>query len=190
MYTSEQFELILHPMASRVSEGGKGEKGEHFFFLYFFLFIYFFFFFFFFFFRAKKDWEVWEMTSVWQCYLTLLVFFLIILSNCLLKVLAPNQKKKMKNEKKNEKEKGGFLQHSLPFPPVTNPPIDPIREEIVMSLTSYLGSGGNLLSPSPDSCKFIKIKNPILSPDQFDFLTAEVGLFFYFFFGDFFYFFF
>ena len=62
-----------------------------------------------------------------------------------------------------------------PSSPVTNPPIDPIREEIVMSLNSFLGSGGNLLSPSPDSCKFIETKNPILSPEEFAYLNHSVS---------------
>ncbi|MFC1669517.1 glutamate synthase large subunit [Spirochaetota bacterium] len=49
------------------------------------------------------------------------------------------------------------------FAQVTNPAIDPIREELVMSLTSYIGGQQNLLTESPKHCKMIKFKNPILT---------------------------
>jgi glutamate synthase (NADPH/NADH) large chain len=49
------------------------------------------------------------------------------------------------------------------FAQVTNPPIDSIREELVMTLTSFAGSHLNLLEESPEHCRRIKIKNPILS---------------------------
>ncbi|MCP4136680.1 MAG: glutamate synthase subunit alpha, partial [bacterium] len=48
------------------------------------------------------------------------------------------------------------------FAQVTNPAIDPIREELVMSLTSYIGGQKNLLEDTPAHCKMIKFKNPIL----------------------------
>lgn len=57
------------------------------------------------------------------------------------------------------------------FAQVTNPPIDPIREELVMSLTSYVGSvHTNLLEPAPEICKMVKLKSPILTNTQFDIL--------------------
>lgn len=57
------------------------------------------------------------------------------------------------------------------FAQVTNPPIDPIREELVMSMTSYVGSiHTNLLEPAPEICKMVRIKNPILTNIQFDLL--------------------
>ena len=57
------------------------------------------------------------------------------------------------------------------FAQVTNPPIDPIREELVMSLTSYIGSvHHNLLEPAPEICKMVKIKRPILTNTEFDLL--------------------
>ncbi|MBP5583942.1 MAG: glutamate synthase subunit alpha, partial [Bacteroidales bacterium] len=57
------------------------------------------------------------------------------------------------------------------FAQVTNPPIDPIREELVMSMTNYVGSiHTNLLEPAPEICKMVKIKNPILTNIQFDLL--------------------
>lgn len=49
------------------------------------------------------------------------------------------------------------------FAQVTNPPIDPIREEIVMSLDCYIGPQGNLLETKPDQCNRLKISSPILS---------------------------
>jgi len=48
------------------------------------------------------------------------------------------------------------------FAQVTNPPIDPIREEMVMSLTSYIGSEGNVLEETPASCHIMKLPHPIL----------------------------
>jgi glutamate synthase (NADPH/NADH) large chain len=57
------------------------------------------------------------------------------------------------------------------FAQVTNPPIDPIREELVMSLTAYIGtSDHSLLTPSPDLCKMIKLTSPVLSNREFDIL--------------------
>ncbi|HNZ72722.1 MAG TPA: glutamate synthase central domain-containing protein, partial [Prolixibacteraceae bacterium] len=57
------------------------------------------------------------------------------------------------------------------FAQVTNPPIDPIREELVMSLTLYIGAqNGNLLEASPDLCKMVKLSSPILTNTEFDIL--------------------
>ncbi len=54
-----------------------------------------------------------------------------------------------------------FKQH---FAQVTNPPIDPIREGLVMSLTNYIGSvSRNLLIESPAHCKLIKFRSPIVT---------------------------
>lgn len=49
------------------------------------------------------------------------------------------------------------------FAQVTNPPIDPIREEIVTATVTMLGSEGNLLNPKPESCRMIKLESPIIS---------------------------
>ncbi|HEX3007292.1 MAG TPA: glutamate synthase central domain-containing protein, partial [Bacteroidales bacterium] len=55
------------------------------------------------------------------------------------------------------------------FAQVTNPPIDPIREELVMSLTGYIGAlQKNPLDASPDHCKTIKLKTPVITNTQFD----------------------
>lgn len=53
------------------------------------------------------------------------------------------------------------------FAQVTNPPIDSIREEIVMSTTNYLGCEGNLLNPTETNAFRIKIKQPLLSKEEF-----------------------
>ncbi|MDX2189866.1 MAG: glutamate synthase large subunit [Bacteroidota bacterium] len=49
------------------------------------------------------------------------------------------------------------------FAQVTNPPIDPIREKMVMSLVSYLGGVMNLLEESPKHCHIVALQQPILS---------------------------
>ena len=54
------------------------------------------------------------------------------------------------------------------FAQVTNPPIDPIREELVMTLSGYLGSlQQNLLDESPDHVKMVKFRNPVISNTYF-----------------------
>src|SRR5471032_2476092 len=49
------------------------------------------------------------------------------------------------------------------FAQVTNPPIDPIREEMVMSLTSYIGTERNILAETPQHCHTLKLPHPLLS---------------------------
>ena len=49
------------------------------------------------------------------------------------------------------------------FAQVTNPPIDSIREEIITSAETTIGSERNLLKPEPESCHLIELKTPILS---------------------------
>ncbi|WP_449245898.1 glutamate synthase large subunit [Desulfarculus baarsii] len=52
------------------------------------------------------------------------------------------------------------------FAQVTNPPIDPIREELVMSLTTYIGRQGNLLAESPEHARMLKVASPILTNED------------------------
>ncbi|MBK5229605.1 MAG: glutamate synthase large subunit, partial [Thermoleophilia bacterium] len=54
------------------------------------------------------------------------------------------------------------------FAQVTNPPIDPLREQLVMSLTSRLGAHGNLLAETPEHAIQLVINRPILSAGDFD----------------------
>jgi glutamate synthase (NADPH) large chain len=49
------------------------------------------------------------------------------------------------------------------FAQVTNPPIDPIREEMVMSLISYIGSERNILEEVPENCHMLKLAHPLLT---------------------------
>jgi glutamate synthase domain-containing protein 2/glutamate synthase domain-containing protein 3 len=49
------------------------------------------------------------------------------------------------------------------FAQVTNPPIDPIREEMVMSLISYIGSERNILEEAPENCHMLKLAQPLLT---------------------------
>ena len=52
------------------------------------------------------------------------------------------------------------------FAQVTNPPIDSIREEIITSAETTIGSERNLLNPEPESCHLIKLKTPILTNEE------------------------
>jgi glutamate synthase (NADPH/NADH) large chain len=49
------------------------------------------------------------------------------------------------------------------FAQVTNPPIDPIREEMVMSLVSYIGTERNILEETPENCHTLKLPHPLLT---------------------------
>src|SRR5580700_9976125 len=49
------------------------------------------------------------------------------------------------------------------FAQVTNPAIDPIREGLVMSLNTYIGSEGNILDETPKNCHTLKLRHPIIS---------------------------
>ena len=61
-----------------------------------------------------------------------------------------------------------FRQH---FAQVTNPAIDPLREELVMSLDSYIGAVKlNLLEPSPELCKMVLLKRPVITNRELDLL--------------------
>jgi glutamate synthase (NADPH/NADH) large chain len=52
------------------------------------------------------------------------------------------------------------------FAQVTNPPIDPLREELVMSLRSFIGRERNLLDETPEHCRMLRIPHPILTPED------------------------
>lgn len=52
------------------------------------------------------------------------------------------------------------------FAQVTNPPIDPIREELVTSTETILGSEGNMLKASPENCRQIRLKTPLLRNEE------------------------
>ena len=64
------------------------------------------------------------------------------------------------------------------FAQVTNPPIDPIREELITSTTLTLGSEGNLVDPKPESCRQLRLPDPILKNSDMEKLRRidEPGL--------------
>lgn len=70
------------------------------------------------------------------------------------------------------------------FAQVTNPAIDPLRESLVMSLDVYLGSKDNILEPSDEMARLVKLKSPILNEKElatlfsFDFTVVEISTFF------------
>jgi glutamate synthase (NADPH/NADH) large chain/glutamate synthase (ferredoxin) len=52
------------------------------------------------------------------------------------------------------------------FAQVTNPAIDPLREELVMSLLGWLGCSDNLLSETPGHCRRLRLAQPVLTPED------------------------
>jgi len=54
------------------------------------------------------------------------------------------------------------------FAQVTNPPIDPIREEIITSTETRVGSEANLLEPRPESCRIIELEHPLLTNERLE----------------------
>jgi glutamate synthase (NADPH/NADH) large chain len=64
------------------------------------------------------------------------------------------------------------------FAQVTNPPIDPIRERMVMSLATFVGNNGNLLQEDPLSCHCVALKHPVLSNHELEKLRSiDTGIF-------------
>ena len=64
------------------------------------------------------------------------------------------------------------------FAQVTNPPIDPIRERLVMSLASFAGNNGNLLIEDPLTCHSVALKQPILNNHELEKIRSiDTGLF-------------
>lgn len=56
------------------------------------------------------------------------------------------------------------------FAQVTNPPIDPLREKIVMSLMCPIGPAANILEPGPEQCRRLFLEQPVLSLNDLDVL--------------------
>jgi glutamate synthase (NADPH/NADH) large chain len=52
------------------------------------------------------------------------------------------------------------------FAQVTNPPLDGIREELVTQVSTPLGPEGNLLEPTPESCRLLKLPSPVITNEQ------------------------
>ena len=71
----------------------------------------------------------------------------------------------------NERPQLLFNYFRQQFAQVTNPAIDPIREELVMSLTEYIGAVGmNILTPDESHCKMVRLPHPVLTNTQLDIL--------------------
>ena len=76
----------------------------------------------------------------------------------------------LRGEGRGKREEGrGFRLfdcfHQL-FAQVTNPPIDPIREELVMSIMTYIGNEGNILAETPGHARLVKMTRPVLTDDE------------------------
>jgi glutamate synthase (NADPH/NADH) large chain len=64
------------------------------------------------------------------------------------------------------------------FAQVTNPPIDPIRERMVMSLATFVGNNGNLLQEDPLSCHTVALKHPVLTNHELEKIRSiDTGIF-------------
>src|SRR5687768_8153665 len=64
------------------------------------------------------------------------------------------------------------------FAQVTNPPIDPIRERLVMSLATFVGNNGNLLNEDPLACHSVGLKHPVLSNHELEKIRSiDTGIF-------------
>ncbi|MHC5067274.1 MAG: glutamate synthase large subunit [Planctomycetota bacterium] len=68
----------------------------------------------------------------------------------------------------SNKSKSLFWYFKQQFAQVTNPPIDPIREELVMSLRQYVGTAHNILESNAMSCRLLQIEHPVLTNDQLE----------------------
>ncbi|MBL8028792.1 MAG: glutamate synthase subunit alpha, partial [Fibrobacteres bacterium] len=66
----------------------------------------------------------------------------------------------------SNRPKSFFVYFKQLFAQVTNPPIDPLREELVMTLMTYMGREQNLLAETPEHCRRLKLHHPILTPDD------------------------
>lgn len=63
----------------------------------------------------------------------------------------------------SDKPQSLFAYFKQLFAQVTNPPIDPIREDFVMSLNSYIGTERNILEETPQHCHTLKVPHPLLT---------------------------
>ena len=68
----------------------------------------------------------------------------------------------------SEKPQSLFRYFKQQFAQVTNPPVDPIREELVFELTSYIGPEGNLLDETAEHCHRLELEHPILTNNDLE----------------------
>jgi glutamate synthase (NADPH/NADH) large chain len=64
------------------------------------------------------------------------------------------------------------------FAQVTNPPIDPIRERLVMSTRTFVGNIGNILIENPLACHSVSLKHPVLTDFELEKIRSiDTGMF-------------
>ena len=61
------------------------------------------------------------------------------------------------------------------FAQVTNPPVDAIREEIIMGIETAVGPEGNMLEPTPEACRQLEVPTPVLTNEDLERLRALYG---------------
>jgi glutamate synthase (ferredoxin) len=68
----------------------------------------------------------------------------------------------------SEKPQPLFSYFKQLFAQVTNPPVDAIREEIIMAVETAVGPEGNLLEPAPESCRQLSLPSPVLRNEELE----------------------
>ncbi|HEX9243440.1 MAG TPA: glutamate synthase large subunit [Anaeromyxobacter sp.] len=68
----------------------------------------------------------------------------------------------------SEKPQPLFAYFKQLFAQVTNPPVDAIREEIIMAVETSVGPEGNLLEPAPESCRQLSLPTPVLRNEELE----------------------
>ena len=75
----------------------------------------------------------------------------------------------------SEKPQPLFTYFKQLFAQVTNPPVDAIREEIIMAVETAVGPEGNLLEPAPESCRQLSLPTPVLRNEELEKIRACDG---------------
>jgi glutamate synthase (ferredoxin) len=75
----------------------------------------------------------------------------------------------------SEKPQPLFAYFKQLFAQVTNPPVDAIREEIIMAVETAVGPEGNLLEPAPESCRQLSLPTPVLRNEELEKIRACDG---------------
>src|SRR5574337_2213641 len=68
----------------------------------------------------------------------------------------------------SEKPQPLFSYFKQLFAQVTNPPVDAIREELIMAVETAVGPEGNLLEPEPDACRQLALPTPVLRNEELE----------------------
>src|SRR5512142_294068 len=75
----------------------------------------------------------------------------------------------------SEKPQPLFAYFKQLFAQVTNPPVDAIREEVIMAVETAVGPEGNLLEPGPESCRQLSLPPPVLRNEELEKIRALDG---------------